>query len=196
MVCREKIKLRHINKEVQMLAEVIITNVHKHNFAFGHAVEPINEQVFIPSHVIEGIDLKPSDIVEATLVPNYADKSNSGTKYMAVKVSLLNTPELNMIDSVETSQEVDFNQVETETQDLTREQLDKLVLDFIYETAYCTTSEISQNLNIPHKSAGNSAMRAFSNGLISKAEVYGRVGLQRPTFLMWAKEANRFIDCD
>ena len=121
-----------------MLAEVIITNVHKHNFAFGHAVEPINEQVFIPAHVTEGLNLKPSDIVEATLVPNYADKSNSGTKYMAVKVSLLNTPELNMIDSVETSQEVDFNQVE--------------------------------------------------------AEVYGRVGLQRPTFLMWAKEANRFID--
>lgn len=100
MVCREKIKLKHINKELQMLAEVIITNVHKRNFAFGHAVDPINEQVFIPSHVVEGIDLKPSDIVEATLVPNYADKSSSGTKYMAVKISLLNTSELNKIDSV------------------------------------------------------------------------------------------------
>jgi hypothetical protein len=37
-------------------------------------------------------------------------------------------------------------------------------------------------------------MRAFNAGLISRAEVYGRVGMRRPSFVMWAKDQNRFID--
>ena len=182
-----------------MLAEVIITNVHKRNFAFGHAVDPINEQVFIPSHVVEGIDLKPSDIVEATLVPNYADKSNSGTKYMAVKISLLNTSELKKIDSVEVPNNQDEDEWDPFEEDfrpkeLSREEIDEKVLAFIEETTFCTTSEISENLSLPHKTVGNSAMRAFNAGLISRAEVYGRVGIRRPSFVMWAKDQNRFID--
>jgi len=175
-----------------MLAEVIVTNVHKHNFAFGHAVDPVNEQVFIPAHVAEGLGLKPSDIVEATLVPNYADKSNSGTKYMAVKVSRKNTPELNKIDSAE----ADLIQVEPKTVEPVGDSVDEMVLNFIYETTYCTTAEIAKNLNVEHLVASNSAMRAFRNGLISKADVYNRTGQRRASFTMWAGEANRFTDCD
>ena len=58
-----------------MEATVIITNSHDRGFCFGHAIEPVNEQVFIPAHVAAGMDLQPSDRVEAVLVPNYADKS-------------------------------------------------------------------------------------------------------------------------
>ena len=91
-----------------MEATVIITNSHTRGFSFGHAIDPVNEQVFIPAHVAEGMNLQPSDRIKAVLVPNYADKSTNGTAYMAVKVSQLNADELNVIDK----SEADFNQDE------------------------------------------------------------------------------------
>jgi DNA-binding transcriptional ArsR family regulator len=184
-----------------MEATIIITNSHARGFSFGHAIEPVNEQVFIPAHVAAGMDLQPSDRVEAVLVPNYADKSHNGTAYMAVKVSRLNADELNVIDKSEADLdqdkpafEVPINQDEVRPQELSREEIDEKVLEFIEETTFCTTSEISENLSLPHKTVGNSAMRAFNAGLISRAEVYGRVGMRRPSFVMWAKDQNRFID--
>mgnify|MGYP003630576183 FL=1 len=184
-----------------MEATVIITNSHTRGFSFGHAIDPVNEQVFIPAHVAEGMNLQPSDRIKAVLVPNYADKSTNGTAYMAVKVSQLNADELNVIDKSEAdfnqdepSFEVPINQDEASPQDLSREEIDEKVLEFIDDTAFCTTAEISENLGLPHKTVGNSAMRAFNAGLISRAEVYGRVGIRRPSFVMWAKDQNRFID--
>ena len=188
-----------------MDSKVIITNSHSHGFAFGHAPDPINEQVFVPIHVAEGLILKSSDVIHAVLVPNYADKSDSGTAYMAVKILELNgrnmvadpivkpepIPEPRIIEPV-----VDDAVAEAEAPatDMSREEVDRLVLGFISETTYCTTSEISENLGIPHKTAGNSAMRAFTSGLISKADVHSKVGQRRPTFVMWAMEVARFID--
>lgn len=184
-----------------MEATIIITNSHTRGFSFGHAIEPVNEQVFIPAHVAAGMDLQPSDRVEAVLVPNYADKSHNGTAYMAVKVSRLNADELNVKDKSETDLnqdepafEVPINQDEACPKELSREEIDEKVLEFIDETTFCTTAEISEVLGLPHKTVGNSAMRAFNAGLISRAEVYGRVGIRRPSFVMWAKEQNRFID--
>jgi hypothetical protein len=182
-----------------MEATIIITNSHARGFSFGHAIEPVNEQVFIPAHVAAGMDLQPSDKVEAVLVPNYADKSHNGTAYMAVKVSRLNDDELNVKDknkvpNNQDEDEWDPFEEDSRPKELSREEIDEKVLEFIEETTFCTTSEISDNLGLPHKTVGNSAMRAFNAGLISRAEVYGRVGIRRPSFVMWAKDQNRFID--
>ena len=72
-----------------MEATVIITNSHTRGFSFGHAIDPVNEQVFIPAHVAEGMNLQPSDRIKAVLVPNYADKSTNGTAYMTKSKRIL-----------------------------------------------------------------------------------------------------------
>tara|TARA_R110000737_G_scaffold62292_1_gene89688 strand:+ start:894 stop:1448 length:555 start_codon:yes stop_codon:yes gene_type:complete len=182
-----------------MEATIIITNSHPHGFSFGHAVDPINEQVFIPIHVAEGISLSVSDIIKAVLVPNYADKSDNGTAYMAVKILEVN--DLNLIAPALEGSDPEASPAEAEVelavepeQEMSREETDALVLAFISETTYCTTSEISESLGLSHTTAGNSAIRAFVGGKISKAEVHGKVGQRRPSFVMWAKDASRFID--
>ena len=182
-----------------MEATIIITNSHPHGFSFGHAVDPINEQVFIPIHVAEGISLSVSDIIKAVLVPNYADKSDNGTAYMAVKILEVN--DLNLIAPALEGSDPEASPAEAEAeltvepeQEMSREETDALVLAFISETTYCTTSEISESLGLSHTTAGNSAIRAFVGGKISKAEVHGKVGQRRPSFVMWAKDASRFID--
>ena len=182
-----------------MEATIIITNSHPHGFSFGHAVDPINEQVFIPIHVAEGISLSVSDVIKAVLVPNYADKSDNGTAYMAVKILEVN--DLSLIAPVPDKSEPEISPAEAESElevepelEMSREETDALVLAFISETTYCTTSEISESLGLSHTTAGNSAIRAFVGGKISKAEVHGKVGQRRPSFVMWAKDASRFID--
>ena len=182
-----------------MEATIIITNSHPHGFSFGHAVAPINEQVFIPIHVAEGISLSVSDVIKAVLVPNYADKSDNGTAYMAVKILEVN--ELSLIAPAPDKSEPEASPAEADPelavepeQEMSREETDALVLAFISETTYCTTSEISESLGLSHTTAGNSAIRAFVGGKISKAEVHGKVGQRRPSFVMWAKDASRFID--
>jgi hypothetical protein len=182
-----------------MEATIIITNSHPHGFSFGHAVDPINEQVFIPIHVAEGISLSVSDTIKAVLVPNYADKSDNGTAYMAVKILEVN--DLNLIAPASEKSDPEALPAEPDTeldvepdQEMSREETDALVLAFISETTYCTTSEISESLGLSHTTAGNSAIRAFVGGKISKAEVHGKVGQRRPSFVMWAKDASRFID--
>ena len=182
-----------------MEATIIITNSHPHGFSFGHAVDPINEQVFIPIHVAEGISLSVSDVIKAVLVPNYADKSDNGTAYMAVKILEVN--DLSLIALAPDKSEPEISPAEPESElevepelEMSREETDALVLAFISETTYCTTSEISESLGLSHTTAGNSAIRAFVGGKISKAEVHGKVGQRRPSFVMWAKDASRFID--
>jgi hypothetical protein len=180
-----------------MEATIIITNSHPHGFSFGHAVDPINEQVFIPIHVAEGIDLSVSDVVKAVLVPNYADKSVNGTAYMAVKILEVN--DLNLIAPASEKSAPEALPAEPDVElspdgHLCREDTDALVLAFISETTYCTTSEISAGLGLSNVAASNSAIRAFVGGKISKAEVHGKVGQRRPSFVMWAKDASRFTD--
>lgn len=178
-----------------MEATVIITNSHPHGFSFGHAVDPINEQVFIPIHVAEGIDLSVSDVIKAVLVPNYADKSVNGTAYMAVKILELN--DVSLISSAVEKTAADVLVVEPSPeseQDTPSYKTDALVLAFIEEATYCTTSEISEGLGLSSIAASNSATRAFVRGRISKAEVHSKVGQRRPSFVMWAKDASRFVD--
>ena len=163
-----------------MKSKVIITNAHPHGFAFAHATES-NEQVFIPIHVAEGFDLSPSDVLDATLVPNYADKSRSGTKFMAVKLYKEGEHE-----EVPIYQDGD--------DDLTRSKVDGEVLSLIQAGGYYSTEEIAEQLGLGEKAAGNSAMHLFTSGKIAKAEVYGAVNDKQATFTLWAESASSFIE--
>ena len=162
--------------------KIIITNAHAHGFAFACDTET-QGQVFIPVHIAEGFDLAPGDEIEAVLVPNYQDKSDKGTPWQAVKLQR---------DSVsEVCGKVSLDKSQT----LNQEALDADIANFIISVGgYQTTAEIADYFEINHKTAGNAAQRLFNAGKIAKADVFNRVGQQRPTIILWAASAKTFIE--
>jgi len=159
--------------------KIIITNAHAHGFAFACDTET-QGQVFIPVHIAEGFDLAPGDEVEAVLVPNYQDKSDKGTPWQAVKLQR---------DS-EVCEKVSLDKSQT----LNQEALDVEMLTYILAAGYHTTAELADYFEVDHKTAGNAAQRLFNAGKIAKADVFNRVGQQRPTIILWAASAKTFIE--
>jgi bifunctional DNA-binding transcriptional regulator/antitoxin component of YhaV-PrlF toxin-antitoxin module len=184
--------------------KIIITNAHAHGFAFACDTET-QGQVFIPVHIAEGFDLAPGDEIEAVLVPNYQDKSDKGTPWQAVK--LQRPLEIVQITSKEhltewwegiseTPDEKVCEKVSLDkSQTLNQEALDADIANFIISAGgYHTTAEIADYFEINHKTAGNAAQRLFNSGKIAKADVFNRVGQQRPTIILWAASAKTFIE--
>ena len=166
--------------------KIIITNAHAHGFAFACDIET-QGQVFIPVHIAEGFDLAPGDEIDAVLVPNYQDKSDKGTPWQAVKLqrdSVAETPDN------EVCEKVSLDKLQT----LNQEALDAEMLRYIVSAGYHTTAELADYFEVDHKTAGNSAMRLFNAGKIAKADVFNRVGQQRPTIILWAASAKVFIE--
>ena len=162
--------------------KIIITNAHAHGFAFACDTET-QGQVFIPVHIAEGFDLAPGDEIEAVLVPNYQDKSDKGTPWQAVK--------LQRDSASEVCEKVSLDK----TQTLNQEALDADIASFVISAGgYHTTAELADYFEIEHKAAGNAAMRLFNAGKIAKADVFNRVGQQRPTMILWAASAKTFIE--
>ena len=162
--------------------KIIITNAHAHGFAFACDTET-QGQVFIPVHIAEGFDLAPGDEIEAVLVPNYQDKSDKGTPWQAVK--------LQRDSASEVCEKVSLDKSQT----LNQEALDADISNFVISAGgYHTTAEIADYFEINHKTAGNAAQRLFNAGKIAKADVFNRVGQQRPTIILWAASAQTFIE--
>ena len=61
---------------------------------------------------------------------------------------------------------------------------------------FASTSEMAEMLGVSTTTAGNSLQRLFNAGRISRAEVYHRVGQQRPSFVMYAMSASDFEGTD
>jgi hypothetical protein len=165
---------------------IIITNVHFNGFGFAYDIESA-EAVFIPAGVVDGHDVKAGDSINAVLIPNYSDKASS-TPWMAIKIE--NGAKF---PQPETTGEV-IELPAPEPEPMLPQKLDKAVLEYICETRYCTTAEISEHLNIDSKTAGNSAQRNFTAGRIARAAVHNRVGLTKPNFILWAMNASDFLD--
>jgi len=162
--------------------KIIITNAHAHGFAFACDTET-QGQVFIPVHIASGFDLSPGDEIEAVLVPNYQDKSDKGTPWQAVK--------LQRDSASEVCEKVSLDKSQT----LNQEALDADISNFVISAGgYHTTAEIADYFEINHKTAGNAAQRLFNAGKIAKADVFNRVGQQRPTIILWAASAKTFIE--
>ena len=165
---------------------IIVTNVHFHGFAFAYDPET-TEGVFIPAGVIEGHTVNAGDSINVVLIPNYSDKASS-TPWMAIKIE--NGVKFPQPET--TAEVIELPQPTPEK--LSPQELDQDVFAYISETKYCTTSEIAEHLNIDSKTAGNSAQRNFNAGRIARAAVHNRVGMAKPSFILWAMNASDFVD--
>lgn len=160
--------------------ELTITNVHERNFAFG--VSDIGEQCFIPPHVLDGSGATRGSTVTAQVVTNPNEKQRENTRWCAIMLTL----------------HTEKDDVQPEPKERTRsmQELDEEVLDYIHYETYVSSGDIASELGVDTTTAGNSAYRLFNAGKIAKADVYAKVGQARPSFILWAKNAQTFVEAD
>ena len=173
-----------------MIKNLLIVNAHEHGFAFAWVQdENTPAQCFIPAYVVaeSGGNVSAGDTISATIAPNFADKS-AGTPWQAVKLHLNNAqPE----PQKATAEPAPITQ---QAIDDARAELDNRVMDFVSDTAYATTSEIASACNVDQRTAGNSAQRWFSKDKMARADVYRKAGLARPSFVLYATNAQNFLE--
>ena len=163
-----------------MQQTILITNYHPDGFAF--ALTEAGEQVFIPPYAIDGAELQRGKRYQAVLIENHKEHQRERTPWMAVSV---------IGDTPAAEPEPAKGQYETP---LTAEELDEAVHEMIRESGLVTSGELAEHLDVTTTTAGNSAMRLFNAGKISKADVYAKVGQSRPSFILWASKASDFLE--
>ena len=168
--------------------EILITNHHPDGFAF--ALTEAGEQIFIPPYAIDGAELQRGKRYQAVLIENHKEHQRERTPWMAVSV-LVTEHALKPAPAPAAEPEPVKGPYETR---LTAEELDEVVHVLICESSYITTGELAGHLDVTTKTAGNSAMRLFNAGKISKADVYAKVGQSRPSFILWASKASDFLE--
>ena len=165
-----------------MQETILITNHHPDGFAF--ALNEAGEQVFIPPYAIDGAELQRGKRYQAVLIENHKEHQRERTPWMAVSV---------IGDTPAPAAEPAPVEGPYETP-LTAQELDEVVHVLICESSYITTGELAGHLDVTTTTAGNSAMRLFNAGKISKADVYAKVGQSRPSFILWASKASDFLE--
>ena len=168
------------------MQEILITNHHPDGFAF--ALNEAGEQIFIPPYAIDGTELQRGKRYQAVLIENHKEHQRERTPWMAVSV-IGDTPAPAPTPAAEP--EPAEGPYETP---LTAQELDEAVHELICESSYITTGELAGHLEVTTTTAGNSAMRLFNAGKISKADVYAKVGQSRPSFILWASKASDFLE--
>lgn len=170
------------------MTPIIISHVHARGFAFGIVTET-GEQVFIPPHVLDGHGLQTGSEALALTAINPNEAQRALTKFVAVK--LQSASELEAATDPEIERELEVAPLETP---LSISELDQITYDLICENSYITTGELSEYIKVTTQTAGNSAMRLFNAGKISKADVHAKVGQSRPSFILWAAKASDFLE--
>jgi len=169
-----------------MQETILITNHHPDGFGF--ALNEAGEQVFIPPYAIDGVDLERGKRYQAVLIENHKENQRERTPWMAVSV-IGDTPAPAPAPAAEP--EPAEGPYETP---LAAQELDEAVHELIRESGLVTTGELAGHLDVTTTTAGNSAMRLFNAGKISKADVYAKVGQSRPSFILWASKASDFVE--
>ena len=159
--------------------EITISNIHERGFAFGVS-EQSAEQCFIPPHVLDGSGAQRGDTVTVQVVVNPNEKQRENTRWCAI----------NIMRGGDTERKGEPAPVRNMA------ALDAEVLDYICAEGYVSSGDIAFALEVDAKTAGNSAYRLFNAGKIAKADVYSKVGLQRPSFILWAETAASFMEVD
>jgi len=167
---------------------ILITNHHPDGFGF--ALTEAGEQVFIPPYAIDGAELQRGKRYQAVLIENHKEHQRERTPWMAVSV-ICDTPAAAPAPAPAAQPEPVKGPYETR---LTAEELDEVVHVLICESSYITSGELAGHLDVTTTTAGNSAMRLFNAGKISKADVYAKVGQSRPSFILWAPSASDFLE--
>ena len=155
------------------MQRILITNHHPAGFGFALTEE--NEQVFIPPYATDGAQLERGKHYQAVLIQNHKEQERDRTPYMAVSV-IATEPATSATSATSANQD----------------ERDELVYELICGNSYMTTREIAECSDLDPKTASNSANRLFNAGRIAKADVYNRVGQSRPSFVLWAENANEF----
>lgn len=165
---------------------ILVTNHHPDGFAF--ALTEAGEQIFIPSYAIDGVQLGRGKRYQAVLISNPNEHERDRTPHMAVSV-IVTEHTVKSDDQPATSATS-----ATSATPNNLDERDELVYDLICENSYMTTREIAEYSDLDVKTAGNSASRLFNAGRIAKSDVYNRVGQARPSFVLWAENANEFVE--
>lgn len=162
---------------------ILVTNHHPDGFAF--ALTEAGEQIFIPPYALDGVRLERGKRYQAMLIPNHKEHERDRTPYMAVSIIVTE-------HAVKSDDEpaAPATSAASDNQD----ERDELVYDLICGNSYMTTREIAEYSDLDSKTVGNSANRLFNAGRIAKAEIYNRVGQARPSFVLWAENANEFVE--
>jgi hypothetical protein len=168
------------------ITDITISNAHPKGFCF--AITDEGEQVFVPPHVADNHNVSTGDRLPAQLVVNPSEAQRTNTRWVAVRLRPEDKPAEVKVEA-EAEAEVLVKDAPVGTA-----ALDATTHDLICENSYITTAELAEYLDVDTKTAGNSAYRLFNSGKIAKADVYARVGLSRPSFIMWAKNAADFLE--
>jgi hypothetical protein len=155
------------------ITNITISNAHERGFAF--AITEEGDQVFIPPHVAENHNLSAGIGLTAQLAINPNEAQRSNTRFVAIRLR----PD---------------EEVEAEASAIGTAALDEKALTVIRKLYLVSTAEIAEALGVDTRTAGNSANRLFNAGKIAKADVYGRVGQSRPSFILWADQASDFLE--
>ena len=190
-----------------MRKNLLIVNAHEHGFAFAWVQdENTPAQCFIPAYVVAESNgtIAAGDTISATIAPNFADKS-AGTPWQAVKLHFDDErpePQQNKFANLPLIKETVAQfppapaPITQQAIEDARADLDNRVLDFVSDTAYATTSEIASACNVDQRTAGNSAQRWFNKDKMARADVYRKAGLARPSFVLYAANAQNFLEGD
>jgi hypothetical protein len=169
-----------------MTQEMLVTHMHDHGFGFGCVWDADGkpEQCFIPAPLAASLSLDAGDKINVIVSPNFADKAE-GTPWQVIKL----LPQ----DDILASGQITTGQPE-DALAMARDALDAQVLEFILACGYATATEIAIAMGIERQAASNSAQRHFNANRIARAAVYHRVGLQGPSFVLYAAEAKDFLE--
>jgi hypothetical protein len=157
--------------------QIIVENTTHAGSGFG--VTDDGEAVFLSMRLMEVMELQLGDLVKAYCIPNYEDKRDQ-IPWRAIRVE---------------RRSITPDPVVSEPEPVVRTplEIDAEVFDEIQaHPEPWTTRELSDHLDLDQKTTGNSCMRLFNKGKISKAEIYASAGQERPSFLLWALTADAF----
>ena len=163
-------------RETKMnITNITISNAHERGFAF--AITEDGDQVFIPPHVADNHALSAGVSLRAQVATNPNEAQRDNTRFVAVLLRPDEEPkEVQPEPTVGTA------------------ALDKKTLTAIRHSYFVSTAQIAEALGVDTRTAGNSAHRLFNAGMIAKADVHGRVGQSRPSFILWADQASDFLE--
>ena len=158
------------------ITNITISNAHERGFAF--AITDDGDQVFIPPHVADSHNLSAGIGLTAQLAINPNEAQRNNTRFLAIRLRPDEEPK----------------EVEAEAATIGTAALDEKALSVIRKLYLVSTAEIAETLGVDTRTASNSANRLFNAGKIAKADVYGRVGQSRPSFILWAAQASDFLE--
>ena len=154
-----------------IVMRVLIESVSYTGSAFGSNEK--GDIVFFNQRLVEKIGLDMGDVAVAHVIPNYEDKRQE-TPWRAIRSTIEKDAPLPV--------------------QRTPARLDGEVLELLQDTevSYWTSSDLADASDTDTTTVGNSCLRLFNKGLISKADVHKGPDQDRASFCLWARNSDQF----